>query len=95
MLPPSRRSQRRAIARSLPLVNGSAVTTIWRARFIRNVDRATHLKIVVLGLLLATVAVGLTLAIPSSSKAAFVESMVVLKAKSTVTAANSSAAIVS
>jgi hypothetical protein len=70
------------------------VTTVWRARSIRNVDRATHLKIVVLGLLLATVAVGLTLAIHSSSKAAFVENMVVLKAKSPVTAANSSAAIV-
>jgi hypothetical protein len=49
---------------------------------------------VVLGLLLATVAVGLTLAIHSSSKAAFVENMVVFKAKSPVTAANSSAAIV-
>jgi hypothetical protein len=64
------------------------------AHSIRNIDRATHLKIVVLALLLATLAVGLTLAIHSNSKAGSVEKIAVLKARPPVTAANSSTAIV-
>jgi hypothetical protein len=60
---------------------------------IRNIDRAMHLKIVVLALLLATLAVGLTLAIYSNSKAGPVEKIAVLKARPPVTASSSTAIV--
>jgi len=50
-----------------------------------------HLKIVVLALLLATVAISLTLAIYSNSKAGPVEKIAVLKARPPVTASSSTA----
>jgi hypothetical protein len=53
-----------------------------------SADRATHLKIVVMALFLATVVTGLSLFLHSSSKATAAEKMTVLKARAPMTASS-------
>jgi hypothetical protein len=58
-----------------------------------SADRATHLKIVVLGLISAIAVAGFALVLHSSSKAGTAQQIAAIKARAAATASNSTAII--